>query len=85
MLYTATGVDGKKTTFIFSDTQIADETFTEIVNNLLSSGEVTNLFKPDEFEDVSELFFYTSSTLKRKNGEWACTSEFLRNYGCLPA
>lgn len=53
VLYTGCGVDQKKTTFIFSDTQIAEETFTEVMNNLLSSGEVTNLYKPDEFEDVS--------------------------------
>lgn len=52
-LYTGCGVDQKQTTFIFSDTQIADEAFTEIMNNLLSSGEITNLYKPDEFEDVS--------------------------------
>lgn len=52
-LYTSTGVDNKRTTFVFSDTQIAEESFTEIINNLLSSGEITNLFKPDEFEDVS--------------------------------
>ncbi|CAG9129073.1 unnamed protein product [Plutella xylostella] len=52
LLYTSCGVDGKKTTFIFRDSQIADESFTEIVNNLLSSGEITNLYKPDEFEDI---------------------------------
>ncbi|PZC72710.1 hypothetical protein B5X24_HaOG210724 [Helicoverpa armigera] len=52
ILYTGCGVDHKKTTFIFSDTQIADECFTEIINNLLSSGEITNLYKPDEFEDI---------------------------------
>ncbi|XP_050561707.1 dynein axonemal heavy chain 2 [Spodoptera frugiperda] len=52
VLYTGCGVDQKKTTFIFSDTQIAEETFTEVMNNLLSSGEVTNLYKPDEFEDI---------------------------------
>ncbi|XP_053613118.1 dynein axonemal heavy chain 2 isoform X1 [Plodia interpunctella] len=52
LLYTSTGVDAKKTTFIFSDTQIVEDSFTEIINNLLSSGEVTNLFKPDEFEDI---------------------------------
>ncbi|KAG6451923.1 hypothetical protein O3G_MSEX007393 [Manduca sexta] len=52
VLYTACGVDCKKTTFIFCDTQIVEETFTEIINNLLSSGEVTNLYKPDEFEDI---------------------------------
>lgn len=51
------GVEAKQTTFIFCDTQIVEETFTEIVNNLLSSGEVTNLFKPDEFEDVSFVLY----------------------------
>ncbi|XP_068632350.1 dynein axonemal heavy chain 2 [Battus philenor] len=54
VLYTSTGVDAKKTTFIFNDTQIVEESFTEIMNNLLSSGEVTNLFKPDEFEDIKQ-------------------------------
>ncbi|CAB3235275.1 unnamed protein product [Arctia plantaginis] len=52
LLYTNCGVDQKTTTFIFCDTQITEETFTEIINNLLSSGEVTNLYKADEFEDV---------------------------------
>ncbi|RVE50587.1 hypothetical protein evm_004814, partial [Chilo suppressalis] len=52
VLYTSCGVDAKKTTFIFCDTQIAEESFTEIINNLLSSGEITNLYKPDEFEDI---------------------------------
>ncbi|KAM3963696.1 LOW QUALITY PROTEIN: dynein heavy chain 2, axonemal kl-2 [Aphomia sociella] len=54
VLYTSCGVDAKKTTFIFCDTQIAEETFTEVINNLLSSGEVTNLYKPDEFEDIKQ-------------------------------
>ncbi|XP_037870398.1 dynein axonemal heavy chain 2 isoform X3 [Bombyx mori] len=54
VLYTSCGVDSKKTTFIFCDTQIVEETFTEIINNLLSSGEVTNLYKPDEFEDIKQ-------------------------------
>ncbi|CAH3869754.1 unnamed protein product [Pieris brassicae] len=54
VLYSTCGVDSKKTTFIFCDTQIVEETFTEIINNLLSSGEVTNLFKPDEFEDIKQ-------------------------------
>ncbi|XP_046962283.1 dynein axonemal heavy chain 2 [Vanessa cardui] len=54
VLYTSCGVDTKTTTFIFCDTQIVEETFTEIVNNLLSSGEVTNLYKADEFEDIKQ-------------------------------
>lgn len=52
-LYSLTGVDSKETAFLFNDTQIAEETFLEVINNMLSSGEVANLYKPDEFEDVS--------------------------------
>lgn len=35
------------------DTQLVDKSFLEDVNNMLSSGEVPNLFRADEFEDVS--------------------------------
>lgn len=45
------------TCFLFVDTQIADESFLEDINNILSSGEVPNLYKADEFEEVR--CFYT--------------------------
>nr|XP_060635826.1 dynein axonemal heavy chain 2 [Anolis sagrei ordinatus] len=51
-LYRQTGIDQKPTTFLFVDTQIADECFLEDINNILSSGEVPNLYKPDEFEEI---------------------------------
>ncbi|XP_029437782.1 dynein heavy chain 2, axonemal isoform X2 [Rhinatrema bivittatum] len=51
-LYHQTGVDDKPTVFLFNDTQIVDESFLEDINNILSSGEVPNLFKADEFEEV---------------------------------
>jgi dynein heavy chain len=34
--------------FLFSDTQIVKESFLEDINNLLNSGEIPNLFPPDE-------------------------------------
>ncbi|XP_078020536.1 dynein axonemal heavy chain 2 [Epinephelus lanceolatus] len=51
-LYRLTGVDNKPTVFLFSDTQIVDESFVEDINNILSSGEVPNLYKQDEFVEV---------------------------------
>ncbi|CAF1579491.1 unnamed protein product, partial [Adineta steineri] len=51
-LYKQAGVSNRETTFIFVDTQAVEETFFEDINNILSSGEVPNLFKPDELEEI---------------------------------
>ncbi|KAL2735253.1 dynein axonemal heavy chain 2 [Vespula squamosa] len=51
-LYSITGVENKPTSFLFNDTQVAEEQFLEIVNNMLSTGEVANLYKTDEMEDI---------------------------------
>ena len=36
--------------------QVTDEQFVEVINNILSSGEVPNLYKTDEFEEVMSFF-----------------------------
>ncbi|XP_032178404.1 dynein heavy chain 2, axonemal isoform X10 [Mustela erminea] len=54
-LYRQAGVELKPTSFLFVDTQIADESFLEDINNILSSGEVPNLYKADEFEEIQTL------------------------------
>jgi dynein heavy chain len=43
---------GKGLVFLFSDTQIVKESFLEDINNVLNTGEVPNLFLPDEVEQV---------------------------------
>lgn len=48
ILYRQTGVDCKPTVFLIPDTQINDEAILEDINNILGSGEVTNLFPPEE-------------------------------------
>ncbi|XP_043512192.1 dynein axonemal heavy chain 2 [Frieseomelitta varia] len=54
ILYTKTGVNDKPTTFLFNDTQVVEEQFLEIVNSMLSTGEVVNLYKSDELEEIKK-------------------------------
>lgn len=54
-LYSIVGMENKPTSFLFNDTQVVEEQFLEIVNNMLSTGEVANLYKSDEMDDVSWL------------------------------
>ncbi|RHY32534.1 hypothetical protein DYB32_002465 [Aphanomyces invadans] len=46
------GVHGVPTVFLFTDSQIVDESFLEDINNILNSGEVPNLFASDEIERI---------------------------------
>lgn len=62
-LYQMTGIDNKATTFLFNDTQVAQESFLEIINNVLSSGEVPSLYKPEEFEEVRPFEIVKSGTM----------------------
>ncbi|KAJ3039074.1 Dynein heavy chain 7, axonemal [Rhizophlyctis rosea] len=48
------GADNRKTVFLFPDTQIKEESFIEDVSNLLNSGDVPNLFAPDERQNLIE-------------------------------
>jgi len=49
------GGNAERTVFLFSDSQIKDEGFVEDINNLLNTGEIPNLFPPEEKVAVCEL------------------------------
>lgn len=48
------GCEGKPTVFLFADTQIADEMFTEDINLVLNTADVPNLYAADEKVEILE-------------------------------
>jgi len=42
------GIDAEPSTFMITDTQISYESFLEDINNILNTGEITNLYTVDE-------------------------------------
>lgn len=56
------GQEGKNLVFLFNDSQIAKESFLESINSILNSGEVPNLWEPEQRDKIiSDLRPYTES------------------------
>ena len=47
------GVRDKPTTFLFSDVQIINERMVEDINNILNSGDVPNIYAPEDMEAIA--------------------------------
>ena len=46
------GIGNKQITFLFVDTQIINEQMLEDINNVLNSGDVTNLYGEKEMDEI---------------------------------
>lgn len=51
-LYIKTGLKNANMMFLLTDAQVSDEKFLVLINDLLASGEIADLFAEDEFDNV---------------------------------
>lgn len=76
-LYRVAGHQGQGITFIFTDQEIKDEGFLEYLNNVLSSGVVSNLFARDELDEITQELI---SVMKKEYPRRPPTNENLYDY-----
>lgn len=71
------GLQGLGITFIFTDNDIKEESFLEYLNNVLSSGEIANLYAKDEIDEIlNELI----PIMKKKDPKRIPTQENLYDF-----
>lgn len=70
-------MQGLGISFIFTDNDIKEESFLEYLNNVLSSGEIANLYAKDELDDImNELI----PIMKKKDPKRIPTQENLYDF-----
>ncbi|XP_061590629.1 dynein axonemal heavy chain 5-like [Cololabis saira] len=77
VVYRTAGQQGKGITFLFTDNEIKEDAFLEYMNNVLASGEVSNLFGRDEVDEISQDLI---PVMKRQHPRRPPTPENLYNF-----
>ncbi|XP_025829635.1 dynein heavy chain 8, axonemal [Agrilus planipennis] len=77
VLYRTAGQQGQGVSFIFTDNDIKDENFLELLNNVLSSGEIANLFAKDELDEIQNELI---SVMKKEYPKRPPTNDNLYDY-----
>ena len=59
------GCDGTQCTFLMTDTQIMYESFLEDINNILNTGEITNLYVKEDYDRMYQALTKINQQMKR--------------------
>ncbi|CAH8577937.1 unnamed protein product [Schistosoma turkestanicum] len=76
-LYRTSGLKGRGITFIFTDQEIKDEAFLEYLNNVLSSGIMSNIFTREEMDEILQDLI---PTMKKEYPRLTPTNEDLNDF-----
>ncbi len=76
-LYLKAGLKNVGIVFLVTDAQIPDESFLVLINDLLASGEITDLFPDDEVENIISSVRNEVSSMIRGRGRLFATSSGL--------
>ncbi|CAB0007833.1 unnamed protein product [Nesidiocoris tenuis] len=75
-VYYSAGVKDVPTVFLMTDSQVTDEGFLELINSILSTGEVTKLYRPEEFDEIKKTLW----DIARKQGLTLTSQEAINSY-----
>eukprot|EP00698_Gefionella_okellyi_P018829 TRINITY_DN568_c0_g1_i2.p1 TRINITY_DN568_c0_g1~~TRINITY_DN568_c0_g1_i2.p1 ORF type:complete len:4478 (+),score=1217.70 TRINITY_DN568_c0_g1_i2:54-13487(+) len=64
-MFKAAGLQNKHVTFLFTENELKEESFLEFINNLLTVGEIPNLFTKEEWEGITSELRPKFKRLKR--------------------